>query len=96
MHDEARRRIEALLTPQQLADLKEADFRRDASIYLGDPEVQKKIGLDDKQKAGVLQARWDASSEIARFTRENHRKVFAVLTPQQQEKLREAVERGGW
>ncbi len=77
LHDEARRRIEALLTPQQLADLKEADFRRDASIYLVDPEVQKKIGLDDKQKAGVFKARWDASSEI----RASRERTIAKCSP---------------
>jgi tetratricopeptide (TPR) repeat protein len=83
-----RQRIEALLTPQQLAALKDHMFRDMADAFLSDPGVQEKIGLSEQEKAelkGVTRSWWEA---MIPATCETYEKVRGVLTPQQQEKLR--------
>ncbi len=53
MLEAVRRRTEAVLTPQQLAALKDTVFRRRAFSTLADPNVEVKIGLNDQQKAAA-------------------------------------------
>lgn len=96
MLEAVRRRTEAVLTPQQLAALQETVFRRRAFSTLADPKVEVKIGLDDQQKAAVKRINEEPAIRQDRILREAERKLFGVLTPQQQEKIREVIDRQGW
>jgi hypothetical protein len=98
MLEVARRRTEAVLTSQQLAELKETVLRRRAFGTLTDPNVQAKIALNDRQKAAVQRVHEDDANHRDRlFVFEPAaRKSFDLLTPQQQERLRAEVERQGW
>ena len=95
---EARRQVETLLTPQQLAALKEIIFRSRASMMLADPKVQAKIALDDRQKAALGRIYQEWGDKSGRLYLEAQRKSLDVLTQPQQEKLRERIHQGsfGW
>jgi tetratricopeptide (TPR) repeat protein len=86
-------RIEALLTPQQLAAFKEITFRQMVSAVLGELFVQEKIGLGRRQQAAVKDIFRAAAERTARAEREACEQVLAILTPQQRETLREALSR---
>ena len=86
-------RIEALLTRPQWAALKEIMFRETASDVLTDSFVQEKIGLSRRQQAAVKDVFQAAEQGRARAEREACQQVLAILTPQQEQKLREEVER---
>ena len=96
MLDAVRRRTEAVLTPQQLAALKEMVLRRRAFSTLADPNVEVRIGVDDPQKAAVKGINEEPASRQDRILREAERKLFGVLTPQQRDKIREILDRQGW
>jgi autotransporter-associated beta strand protein len=96
MLQDTRRRIEALLTPQQLTALKEMIFRGTAFGMLAGPGVQEKIGLGDQQKANIQRIYQDEADKRVRLYREVQEKSFALLTPPQQKKLRAEMDRRGW
>jgi len=92
----ARQRIEGLLTPQQLAALKEIVFRRAAVAALTTPRVQGKIGLGQREK-DALGRIWQAARESSeRISREASQQCLGLLTPGQEKKLREEIDRLGW
>jgi transposase len=74
----------------------ETIYRNKAALHLWDSALQKKIGLSEQLRAGLLQTWYDVSKQLRRKQREAQRKSFGVFTPQQQEKLRAEVERQGW
>ena len=96
MLESVRRRTEAVLAPQQLAALKEIVFRRRAFSTLADPHVEAKIELNDQQKAAVKRINEEPVNRQDRILRGSERKLFGVLTPQQQDKIREVLDRQGW
>ncbi len=93
---EIRQKIEALLTPEQLAALKDNQFRSQAFGWLIIPQVQDKIGLSDRQKADIYHISKDLLEKSDRFDQELFAKELGLLTPGQQEKLREELDRRGW
>ncbi|MGO9115971.1 MAG: M56 family metallopeptidase [Thermoguttaceae bacterium] len=110
MRNETRQRTVALLTPQQWAALKDIDFGGGAFTILRgiifpettfdkvtDPKVQKKIALSDQQMAALRRIYEDFEIDQNRIGQELDRKTFDVLTPQQQDKIREyLVKTRGW
>jgi Spy/CpxP family protein refolding chaperone len=92
---EARRQVEALLTPQQLAALKELIFRSRACLMLADTGVQAELALDDRQKAALGRIYLNPGGHDKSY-REAAGKSLDVLTPEQQEKYREYGHRQGW
>ena len=87
-------RIEALLTRPQWAAVKDIMFRETAAEVLADGFVQEKIGLSRRQQAAVKDVFRAAAERTALAEREACEKVLAILTPQQQQKLRKEVDRG--
>ncbi len=97
LRKEVRRRIEALLTPQQLASLKDIMLRSMAIDVLGwSPVVEEKIGLSDQQKAAVKDAVHAKKEATDRVTREMYEKLLALLTPKQRATLRQELDRRVW
>ena len=75
MLEAVRRRTEAVLTPQQLAVLKETAFRRHAFSTLADPNVEVKIGLSDQQKAAVKRINEEPANRQDRMLREGRAQI---------------------
>jgi beta-lactamase regulating signal transducer with metallopeptidase domain len=96
MLEAVRRRTEAVLTPQQLAALKDMVFRRRVFGTLADPNEEVKIGLNDQQKAAAKRINEEPANQYDRILREAARKLIGVLTPQQQDKIREVLDQQGW
>ena len=92
---EVARQIESLLSRRQLAALKDIVFRETAADVLDDFSVQEKIGLTERQKAALKEISRAAIQRIRRGGAENYEKLLAILTPQQQEKLRAQLSREG-
>jgi len=93
---DVRKRIEELLTPQQLAGLKEIVFRETVAGVLTDPFEQEKIGLSERQKDAVKKAHWAGQQRSASDARDMYDKVMAILTREQQDKVREEAGRDLW
>jgi hypothetical protein len=93
---EARQKIEALLTPEQLVKLKDDLFHTEAFGWLIVPEVQDKIGLSNQQKAEINRLNQEWKEKTKRFEQELDAKEFGFLTPGQQDTLREEFDRRGW
>ena len=87
--------IETLLSRQQLAALKGIIFRETAADVLDDFSVQEKIGLSQRQKAALKEISRAAIQRIRRGGVENYKKMLAILTPEQQEKLRKQLSTDG-
>jgi hypothetical protein len=58
--------------------------------------VEAKIELNDQQKAAVKRINEEPVNRQDRILRGSERKLFGVLTPQQQDKIREVLDRQGW
>jgi hypothetical protein len=93
--DNARKEIEAVLTPEQLGILKDLNFRTFAfgAGVMFEQKVLEKLGLTAKQRDELRRLEPQLQSEKDRrlraVTRERIEKTLALLTPQQQAKLRE-------
>ncbi len=109
MRAETRRQIQDLLTPQQRGTLREYEFREWLPILLQEtalpeesfgsvksPGVQKRIALNDEQVASLRRVFKDYEIGEERSYRETGRRAFDVLTPQQQEKMIEVINKWGW
>ncbi len=83
----AAKQIEALLTPAQLAALKELNFREQVSKVLNDPFEQERMGLSQREKTAVSGALRAARKRSAGTMLEATGKALAILTPQQRERM---------
>jgi predicted phage gp36 major capsid-like protein len=92
---DACKEIEGVLTPPQLTALAEIKIAEQGGYVLQRPTTLELLGPSDEQKA--------AWKRLAAESQENGRKAFlertdkalAILTPLQQQKLREKMEREG-
>ncbi|MGA2797849.1 MAG: hypothetical protein ABSE63_09740 [Thermoguttaceae bacterium] len=99
MQKQVRRQIEALITPDQLAKLKNRMFNGWAIIRLMDDHVQEEIGLSAQQKTALNRISLisqDRQDKVGLISQEMCEKELAVFTPQQQDILREELVRHGW
>jgi tetratricopeptide (TPR) repeat protein len=88
---EFQRRIESLLTPKQLATLRDTVFRTTVVLALEDSDVQQKLGLTGQQKKLLETIRQDAKEERYHIEQRLKADVVDFFTPQQQQKLRDAL-----
>lgn len=87
--------IEAILTPKQIAALKDIDLRRRMLLALGYADKRKTLGITDPQTAELNRIDRETIDGLRRIESEMIRKPLDVLTPVQQTKLREMFNRAG-
>jgi hypothetical protein len=87
-----RREVESLLTPKQLSSLTEIVFQRIASVALGEPAIQEKIGLSSKQKSMVNCQREETRKKNYRLLEQIQDRVIDLFA-QQQKKLQDEIDR---
>ena len=90
---ELRTQFEALLTPEQLTAYKELAFQNIAHSAVDDPLMLNQIGASDQQRAALQRLEMESTESNQRFIRAMGEKMLNVLTPAQQEKLREEIDR---
>ena len=91
--DDDKKRVEAILTPQQLATLNEIDFHRQVVLALGYPEKRQSIGMTDQQKVDLQRLDKETHEQLYRIDREMLGKALEILTPSQREQLSAEIDR---
>jgi len=91
---ESRKQVEQVLTPKQIEQLKEIEFRQRAASMLYMPQVLEQIGISDEQKQQLQKIREELQSKMMQLQRESQDKTLGVLTPEQTKKLKELTEKG--
>ena len=92
------RQVDAVLTPAQLAVLKKTALQRKAYAALMEPdtEILKFIGATPEQVAKLRRLGEEQLTPNLEFYRETGEKALSVITPEQQKKLEEELDRRGW
>jgi hypothetical protein len=94
---EATKRVEAILTPEQLTTLKEIDFRRRVTLAFGYPEKRKTAGVSERQFDDYKRLVREAHKPMYDLDRALLARAVDILTPAQKEKMRAVIkERFGW
>ncbi len=88
-----RKKVEAVLTPQQLQRLKEIDFRIRAAAMLDNPATLDRLDATPEQREQLRKLREELQEKIYQLQRQTFEESFQLLSPQQQEKLREMATR---
>ena len=60
------------------------------------PDMQKRTGLNDRQKAEMTSIEKEFREKLESGEEDMHNKSLAIFTPEQQQKLREELDRRGW
>ena len=96
--EETKKQVEQILTPKQVEQLKDMEFRQRAASMLYMPQVLQQIELTDEQKQQMQKIREETQSKMAQLQRESQDKTLNVLTPEQTKKLKELSDKGwpGW
>ena len=93
--DDDQKRVDAILTPEQLTLLNEINFRRQVMLALGYPEKRESIGMTDPQKADLQRLDKESSEQQYRIDREMLGKALEIITPPQRELLIAEIDRRG-
>ena len=93
--DDDQKRVDAILTPEQLTLLNEINFRRQVMLALGYPEKRESIGMTDQQQADLQRLDKESSEQQYRIDREMLGKVLEIITPPQREQLIAEMDRRG-
>ncbi|MEK6259889.1 MAG: hypothetical protein AABP62_14815 [Planctomycetota bacterium] len=93
--DDDQKRVDAILTPEQLTMLVEINFRRQVVLALGYPEKRESIGMTDQQQADLQRLDKESSEQQYRIDREMLGKVLEIITPPQREQLIAEIDRRG-
>ena len=93
---EGKRRVEAILTPQQLKMLGELDFHRKVVLALGYPEKRQATAMTDQQTADFERLVKENREALVRSGQEIAARALEMLTPDQRQQLRETIDRRGW
>lgn len=93
--DESRTRIEAVLTPQQLQEMKDFYFPRYAVGLLYGAEIRREIGLDPQQEGQFRRVARERLARIQAASIDKAEKQWDMLTQEQQALLPEVVRRQG-
>ncbi|MBN2579802.1 MAG: hypothetical protein JXB10_12510 [Pirellulales bacterium] len=91
--DRVRKRIEGLLTAEQLQALKHLNFLMGSYGMLLDPQASKALELSPEQQKRIKQFRQEENRRTEKEYDKYTDQTFAVLSPEQQKKLRPEVER---
>jgi hypothetical protein len=96
--EDEKKRVEAILTPEQLKTIEEIDFRRKVVLALGYPEKRKTIHMTDKQGAELerLTKSQEMQEALYRMDQETSSEALKILTYRQKEQLREEIDKRGW
>ena len=86
-------KVEAVLTPRQLAMLKEISFRKNRSWAIDVPRISRAVGVTEKQKAELQRIRAEENEHLRRIDCAAIAQVMKILTPVQREKLRAEIDR---
>jgi hypothetical protein len=90
---EARAKVEAILTPQQLTTLGAIDFRRQVALTLARPEKRQALGITAEQTADLQRFISELHDEQYRIDREMLDRAMKILTPRQREQIQEEINR---
>ena len=88
----ARRKVETVLTPQQIETLKKIDFQLQVPAILTNPSSPDQLGLSEEQRQRMRQVFEEAQEKLQLIQRETAGLALGVLTPEQKEKLRQQIE----
>lgn len=88
-----KKRVEAILTPQQLTTLNEINFRRQVALALGYSKKRKTVGVTAQQAADFQRLDKESHERLYRIDREMLGQALETLTPRQREQLREEIDR---
>lgn len=92
---DAKKQVEAILTPQQLTMLNEINFHRQVALALCYPEKSKKVGITAQQTAEFQRLDKENLKHLYCIDDEALAKVMKMITPRQREKLRDEIKRNG-
>jgi hypothetical protein len=92
--DDVRQRVDALLTPKQLATLKEIHFRGTIVTMTFAPEIVEEVGLTDRQKAALKTLDRNLQRQMWALNCEMNDRFLAVLSPAQLRRIGEEADRG--
>ena len=90
---DAKKEVEAVLSPQQLATLNEINFRRQVTLALGYPEKRKTVGITPQQEAEFQRLDKETHEQLYRIDREMLGQAMKILTPRQRRQLQTEVDR---
>ncbi|MEN6365627.1 MAG: hypothetical protein ABFC88_02300 [Thermoguttaceae bacterium] len=90
---DAKKQVEAILTPQQLKTLNEINFRRQVALALGYPEKRKTVGITAQQEADFQRLDKETHEQLFRIDQEMLGQAMQILTPHQRQQLREEIDR---
>ena len=100
---EVRKEVEAVLQPQQIAKLKEMNLRMRGPGLLSYPRTLEQLDLTPEQKTKLQGVRneWQQKQqklqqELQKLQQELFDQSFQILTPAQQEKLKDQVNAQTW
>jgi len=88
------KQIEEILLPHQLEAIKEINLRTRSQGLLASPFVMDQLGVSAEQKEKLNQFRQDMQEKMWQLQKENFKKAFDLLTPEQREKLQKMTEPG--
>jgi len=87
--EEIKEQVEKILTPKQVEQFKEIEFRQRAVGMLRMPRVREQIELTDEQQQKLRKIQEEMQSKMMQLQRETQDKTLGVLTPEQTKKLKE-------
>jgi len=89
----ARRRAEAILTPQQLQAVEKIAFQLAAAGALSDPALQEKLGLNKEQRQRLNAVYEKAGEKMQQLQRDTATQVMQLLDEEQAAELKKQIER---
>jgi Spy/CpxP family protein refolding chaperone len=86
-------KAKAVLSPQQLAQVKEIGFRMYVQRAMYGERIFDAIGASEDQKAQLRKLGEEFQDKVTKVQQETVESAMKVLTPEQQKKLREMMEK---
>ena len=93
--EKSKSQIEAVLSPQQLTTIKQFQFPMSAVSLLYDEGIRREINFDDDQQTRFREVVREKLTRAQQVALERCDKVWNLLTPDQQARMPEIVERHG-
>jgi hypothetical protein len=86
-------RVEAILTPEQLATLNSINLRRQVVLAVGYPQKQQSIGMTGPQKADLERISKETHDQLEPIDRQMIGRALDILTPAQRQQLGAEIDR---
>jgi Spy/CpxP family protein refolding chaperone len=84
--------LEAILTPEQVEQLKQINAQIQAWMGSNNPQVVERLGVTEKQAKQLAEIRQGAESQIWMIVRDAAKKTQETLTPEQREAVVELLQ----